>query len=489
MTRNPPALVCSGCGKRPPWQWMQVCDDCGGLMDVEYDLRDVTLHPEGSPVRRFFDLLPLLSRESIIEGDEGNTPCFHAKELGASLGFSNLWLKVEGENPTCTTKDRQGPVGVGALLEMGVTHFSTASTGNSATAMARIVSRYPELHMHLFVGSEFLDRLEYADADNVTVYWLRDGTFVDAGKAAAWFARREGIALDRGFASFAKREALKTVYLESVFQVERPIEAYFQSVSSGMGVYATHGAATQLKALGTIEKLPRLVAVQEETCDPMVRSFQQGLDALDPAHVVATPHGLSKATLRGDPTAAYPHLLRALRGSDGSMQSAAQAEMRAMRERLFETQGVDACYTSVMTAVAAEGMRRRGELADDAVVLLNLTGADRHVERAIAPDYLVERDGEEWSMTAMSGAPEDLLEQVVQVVRQSQRLGADEPLDASTRLVDAGLNLDSVAVLELLLALEKHFACRIEEREVTNENFQAVGSVTELVRRKLAAGE
>lgn len=489
MSRKPPALVCSGCGQRPAWQWMQVCDACGGLMDVEYDLSDVTLRAEGTPVERFFDLLPLLSRDAIIDGGEGNTPCFHAKELGASLGLSNLWLKVEGANPTCTTKDRQGSVGVGALLELGVTQFATASTGNSATAMARIVSRYPELHMHLFVGSEFLDRLEYADADNVTVYWLRDGTFVDAGKAAAWFAQQQGIALDRGFASFAKREALKTVYLETVFQVERPIEVYFQSVSSGMGVYAVHGAATQLRALGRIEKLPRLVAVQEETCDPLVRSFRRGADRLDPDDVIANPHGLSKATLRGDPTAAYPHLLRAVRGSGGSMTSAAQGEMRSMRERLLATQGVDACYTSVMTAVAAEGMRRRGELDADAVVLLNLTGADRHVERAIAPDFLVEKNGEEWSMTAMSGAPEALLEQVVGVVRQSQRLAADERLDASTQLVDAGLSLDSVAVLELLLALEKHFACRIEDREVTTANFQTIGSVTELVRRKLAEAE
>ena len=487
MTRKPPALVCSGCGKRPPWQWMQVCDACGGLMDVAYDLAHVKLGREGSPVERFFDLLPLLSRDEIIRGDEGNTPCFHAQELGAALGLPNLWLKVEGANPTCTTKDRQGPVGVGALREMGVQHFSTASTGNSATAMARIVSRFPELHMHLFVGSEFLDRLEYADADNVTVYWLRDGTFVDAGRAAAWFAQQQGIALDRGFASFAKREALKTVYLEAVFQVDRPIEAYFQSVSSGMGVYAVHGAASQLEALRVIEKVPRLVAVQEETCDPMVRSFQRGADRLHPDDVVPVPHGLSKATLRGDPTAAYPHLLRAVRGSGGTMASAAQPAMRAMRERLLETEGVDACYTSVMTAVAAQDLRRRGELRDDAVVLLNLTGADRHVERAIAPDFLVEKNGEEWSMTAMSGAPEDLLEQVVRVVRQSQRLGADEPLDASTELVEAGLNLDSVAVLELLLALEKHFACRIEEREVTTANFQTIGSVTELVRRKLAA--
>jgi threonine synthase len=454
-------------------------------MDVEYDLTGVDLRREGTPVERFFDLLPLMSRADAIDGGEGNTPCFHARELGAAIGLTNLWLKVEGRNPTGTTKDRQGSVGVGALRELGITSFATASTGNSATGMARIVARYPEIHMHLFVGSEFLDRLEYADADNVTVYWLRDGTFVDAGKAAAWFAAREGMPLDKGFASFAKREALKTVFLEAAFQVDRPIEYYFQSVSSGMGVYAVHGAARQLQALGRIDRIPRLVAVQEETCDPLVRSFARGVAKLHPDDVVAVPHGLSKATLRGDPTGAYPHLRRALLDSGGTLVSAAQAEMREMRDLLLATEGVDACYTSVMTAVAARQLAKASRLDRDAVVLLNLTGSDRHLTRAITPDLLVEWDGEEWRMTGVSGAPPDLLEQVVRVVRESQRLSPGEPLDAATELVDGGLSLDSVSVLELLLALEKHFACRIEEGEVTSANLQTIGATAELVRRKL----
>ena len=83
---------------------MQVCDACGGLMDVEYDLEGVALRDEGPPAERFFDLLPLLSRDAVIDGGEGNTPCIHARELGARLGLSNLWLKLEGANPTCTTK-------------------------------------------------------------------------------------------------------------------------------------------------------------------------------------------------------------------------------------------------------------------------------------------------------------------------------------------------------------------------------------------------
>ena len=67
--------------------------------------------------------------------------------------------------------------------------------------------------------------------------------------------------------------------------------------------------------------------------------------------------------------------------------------------------------------------------------------------------------------------------------------GKEGGLKADTPLLSSGLNLDSVAVLELLLALEKHFACRIEERDGTTANFQAIGSVTELVRRRLASGE
>ena len=63
----------------------------------------------------------------------------------------------------------------------------------------------------------------------------------------------------------------------------------------------------------------------------------------------------------------------------------------------------------------------------------------------------------------------------------------DLPLDADTVLLEKGLALDSVAVLELLIALEKRFDRRIEEHELTPENLASVGALARLLTGKLTA--
>jgi len=480
-----PKLVCVGCGRPQPWSLRGTCDGCGGLIDVEYDLAHARIADDGPPMRRFRDLLPFHSDDSILDGGEGNTRCLHARELGRALGLDHLWVKVEGDNPTRTVKDRQGTVVIAALRELGVKSFILPSTGNSSTSLARVIARFPDMQMHVFVGDEFLDRVVYADAPNVTVYWLPHGSFVDACEAAVWHADRAGHTRDGGFNFFAKREALKTVYLEAALQIPHDIEFYVQGVSSGIGVYASHRAACELRAIGRTRTIPRLVCVQESSCDPMVRSFERGNGALEKGDVVAHPRGLAKATLRGDPTRSYPPVRSAVLASGGTMVSVGAHALEEARALAMHTEGLDICYASALTVAAARGLAGAGRVSRDSVVLLNLTGADRPPS-ARAADFVVERDGEGWVMTARTGAAsDDLVRAVADEVRRSQRLPDDVAIDAGTALLEQGLALDSVAVFELLLAVEKRFARRIEEHEVNEANLGTVGALAQLVATKL----
>jgi threonine synthase len=480
-----PRLVCAGCGRAHEWSLAGTCSSCGGLVDVEYDLARARIGDEGPPMERFRDLLPVLSRDSMLDAGEGNTRCLHARELGRAIGLDDLWVKVEGDNPTRTVKDRQGTVVIAALRELGATSFVLPSTGNSCTSLARVVARFPDMHMHVFVGDEFLDRVAYADAPNVSVYWLAHGSFVEASEAAAWFAAEGGHTSDGGFSFFAKREALKTVYLEAALQVPREIDVYVQGVSSGIGVYASHRAALQLRAMNRTQSIPRLVCVQEDTCDPMVRSFARGAAAVHADDIVAHPRGLAKATLRGDPSRSYAAVRDAVLASGGTMVSAGRDAIETARTLIAETEGLEICYASALTIAAARDLAARGWLARDALVLLNLTGADRPPSRRAA-DFIVERREEEWIMTAQN-APRhrEVVQAVADEVRLSQRLSDDVTIDAATALLYDGLGLDSVAVFELLLAIEKRFDRRIEEHEVTTANLATVGSLAELVAMKL----
>lgn len=54
-------------------------------------------------------------------------------------------------------------------------------------------------------------------------------------------------------------------------------------------------------------------------------------------------------------------------------------------------------------------------------------------------------------------------------------------LNASTRLFGALPELDSMAVVEVIVALQDHFGVRIDEEDITAEAFETVGSLAAIV--------
>lgn len=64
------------------------------------------------------------------------------------------------------------------------------------------------------------------------------------------------------------------------------------------------------------------------------------------------------------------------------------------------------------------------------------------------------------------------------------RLGAS---DGSTPLLGAIPELDSMAVVSLIAALEEHFGFAVADDEIEAATFATLGSLTEFVRHKLDA--
>lgn len=79
---------------------------------------------------------------------------------------------------------------------------------------------------------------------------------------------------------------------------------------------------------------------------------------------------------------------------------------------------------------------------------------------------------------------DELVAAVIRVLRESQSLSGAEPIESRTRLLKAGLGLDSVAVLEFVIALEAEFDCRIDDEEISPRWFASVGAAVELIRSK-----
>jgi threonine synthase len=343
-------VACTGCGKSFREGFHPFCDGCGEMVDVDYDLARVSLQESRNPYRRFRDLLPIMDT-ALLPHDARFTPTIHARRLGAELGLPRLYLKNETTLPTGTTKDRMAAVALAYLSECGVRAFCTSSTGNSSTAYAQAIQRFPGFTMYLFSASDFHDRVDLPATEQVVHLVLRDATFVEAFQVAGAFAKRHGFVSERGFFNPGRREGLKMAWLEAADQVPEPISWYVQAISSAMGVFGTFKAAKQLKGMGRIPALPKLLCVQQETCSPMVRAWRDGSPTVRPEHIFHKPTGIAKAILRGDPTRAYPHMYRVVNECGGTFVAVDEQAIREARHMVEQMEDISPCF-SASTAMA-----------------------------------------------------------------------------------------------------------------------------------------
>lgn len=400
---------CVNCRRVSPHRFTPFCTECGGMVDVEYDLDRTRLRDSANPLERFFELLPIEHIESLLPQEMRYSPCVHAVRLGAALGMPSLYLKDETVLPTGTTKDRMAVVSLAFLWECGVRAFCTSSTGNSSSAYAHAVSRYPDCRIYLFTAESFRDRVQYVSGDQVVSFVLRGASFVEAFNAAGAFATRHQLVSERGFFNPGRREGLKLAFLEAAEQVPSPIDWYVQAVSSAMGVYGTYKGARELSGMGRISRPPRLLCVQQETCAPMVRAFEAGSPVIRPSDIVPRPGGIAEAILRGDPTKAYPHVRGIVLQSNGGFVAVSEAEIREARCMVEELEGISPCFSASAALAGLIHLVRRGEFPRKDTVLINLTGSDRQPSAAPTRIHWLKGAGSEWE-------PEDPTDETAQAL-------------------------------------------------------------------------
>lgn len=79
------------------------------------------------------------------------------------------------------------------------------------------------------------------------------------------------------------------------------------------------------------------------------------------------------------------------------------------------------------------------------------------------------------------------LEQVKQVLADSLQLGPRaQSMVSDTALLGSLPELDSIAVVNVVTALQEHFGIDIADDEISGDSFATLGALTDLVEQKLA---
>jgi threonine synthase len=288
----------------------------------------------------------------------------------------DVYLKLDCQLPTGSTKDRAAAGALAYLHDNGVQALAMSSTGNTSTAFAYYAQYYPSMWVHIFAGRDFAFRVQELGADNVIVH-IVDGSFVEAGKEAKQYAEDERICWENGFYNPGRRDGLKTGYLEAIDQLGARPSMYVQAVSSAMGPVAVEQASRQSSPDGVSDV--SLLCVQQESCAPMAQTWFAGLEAVPAAYKIENPTGIAKAILRGDPTDVYPSVRRTVLASEGDFVVVDENEIRAAQQLVWDTVDVSVCESSA-AAVAGflkYGPNRRARETRRPIVI-NVAGQDRN---------------------------------------------------------------------------------------------------------------
>src|SRR2546428_12680596 len=113
-----------------------VCEQCGQMLAVRYDLEQVNKHVTKEALRarppgmyRFRELTPLDEDETPVTLGEGSTPLLALRRLAAHFGLRHVWGKDESQNPTGSFKARGLGMAITPAPARGATRLVIPSAG------------------------------------------------------------------------------------------------------------------------------------------------------------------------------------------------------------------------------------------------------------------------------------------------------------------------------------------------------------------------
>jgi threonine synthase len=391
-------LECSLCKQEYPADQVQNLCTCGGPLLVRYDLAAIRSAWKPAQLRdgpnnmwRYAPILPP-GDKSIVTLGEGMTPLLPAHRLGARLGAHDLWIKDEGLNPTGSFKARGLSCAVSMAVELGIQKMAIPSAGNAASALAAYAAA-AGLEAHIFMPRDVpLANYIECKAFGASVT-LVDGLISDCAKMVAAGAQKHGWFDVSTLKEPYRIEGKKTMGYEVAEQLDwRLPDVIFYPTGGGVGMIGMWKAFDEMQALGWIgAKRPKMIAVQVEGCQPVVRAFEHGetrSQFWENAWTVAA--GLRVPKPLGDFL-----ILDAVRASGGTAIAVRDAELLDAGIQLARDEGIFAAPEGAACVAALEKLLVSGFLKPEERIVIYNTGAGLKYLEAYAIRFPRERSGEQ----------------------------------------------------------------------------------------------
>jgi threonine synthase len=318
-------------------------------------------------VERYREFLPVSDATPMLSLGEGMTPLVHLRRLGARIGLSNLHVKVEGQNPTGSFKDRGMVVAVAKAAEEGARAIICASTGNtSASAAAYGAAHGLEVVVVLPAGKIAMGKLLQAVVAGARIVAV-DGNFDEALRVVRALAEQDDHPITLVNSVNPHRlEGQKTGAFEVCDDLGRAPDILSIPVGNAGNISAYWAGFREYAAAGLIDATPAMFGFQAAGAAPLVSG-----------RPVEHPDTIATAIRIGNP-ASWDKAIAARDESGGRIEAVTDDEILAAYQALAEEEGIF-CEPSSAASVAgiitrAAAGREAAGFDPDALIVCILTG-------------------------------------------------------------------------------------------------------------------
>jgi len=312
---------------------------------------------------RYRTFLPVTDATPHLTLGEGFTPLVRLGRIGARLGLSNLYAKVEGQNPTGSFKDRGMVLAVAKAIEDGARSIICASTGNtSASAAAYGAAAGLEVVVILPKGQIATGKLLQALVAGARVVAV-NGNFDAALRIVRALAEQDDHPMTLVNSVNPHRlEGQKTAAYEICDDLGRAPDILAIPVGNAGNISAYWAGFRDYATAGLVQTRPRMLGFQAAGAAPFVLG-----------RPVESPETIATAIRIGSP-ASWDKAIAARDESGGSITAVSDDEILAAYRALAVEEGIFCEPSSAASLAGVSGLATSGDIPRDAVVVCVLTG-------------------------------------------------------------------------------------------------------------------
>ena len=312
-------------------------------------------------IREYFDRLDVDANTPIITLGEGGTPLVEAPALAKLVGAAQVYLKVEGMNPTGSFKDRGMTMAVSKAVGHGAKAVICASTGNTSASAAAYAAAAGIASVVLVPeGKIALGKLSQAVAHKAQILQVQ-GNFDDCLDLSRGLADNYPVHLVNSV-NPDRIEGQKTAAFEVVERLDRAPDIHVLPVGNAGNYSAYFKGYLEEFNRGIIKTVPKMWGFQADGSAPFVYGTP-----------VKNPDTIATAIRIGNP-ASYELALSARECSLGMFGSVTDAEILWMHRFLSQEVGVFVEPSSATGAAGLLKQARAGEVLADSVIVVTVTG-------------------------------------------------------------------------------------------------------------------